>query len=91
MISLSLPHSLKNQAMELAKAEGISIDQFVAQALAAKIAVLMELDYLEERAKRASREKFEQALANCPYNEIFDVGANLCVRPGEIIYLNLYI
>jgi hypothetical protein len=33
--------------MELAKADGISIDQFVEQALAAKIAVLMELDYLK--------------------------------------------
>jgi hypothetical protein len=55
--------------MELAKADGISIDQFVAQALAAKIAVLMELDYLEERAKRASREKFEQALAKVPNKE----------------------
>jgi hypothetical protein len=37
----------------------------------------------------------ERTLADtqvCPYNEIFDVGANLCVRPGcEIIFLNLYI
>jgi len=60
MISLSLPRSLKNQAMELAKADGISIDQFVAQALAAKIAVLTAKDYLEERTKHANRKKFEQ-------------------------------
>jgi len=69
MISLSLPNSLKNQAMELAKTDGISIDQFVAQALAEKIAVLMAKDYLEERAKRGSREKFEQALAKVPNQE----------------------
>ena len=57
------------EAMELAKTDGISIDQFVAQALAEKIAVLMAKDYLEERAKRGSLEKFEQALAKVPNQE----------------------
>ncbi len=51
---------------ELAKIDAISIDQFVAQALAEKIAVLMAKDYLENRAKSGSREKFEPALAKVP-------------------------
>ncbi len=68
-ISLRLPNSLHKQAIELAKIDDISIDQFVAQALAEKIAVLMAKDYLENRAKSGSREKFEQALAKVPERE----------------------
>jgi len=68
-ISLRLPNSLHKQAIELAKIDDISIDQFVAQALAEKIAVLMAKDYLENRAKSGSREKFEPALAKVPERE----------------------
>ncbi len=66
MISLKLPNSLHKQAIELAKIDGISIDQFIATALAEKIAVLMSSNYFTTRAERGSREKFEQALAKVP-------------------------
>jgi len=69
MINLSLPNSLHKQAIELAKMDGISMDQFIAQALAEKIAVLMTSDYLLTRAKHGSLEKFEQALAKVPNRE----------------------
>ena len=61
-ISLRLPESLHKQARELAKQEGVSINQLVATALAEKMAALMTTEYLEERAERGSREKFERAL-----------------------------
>ncbi len=65
-ISLRLPESLHKQIRRLANEEGISINQFLSTAAAEKLAVLMTVEYLEERAKRASREKFEAALASLP-------------------------
>jgi hypothetical protein len=54
------------QACKLAQQDGISIDQFIATAVAEKIAVLMTVEYLQERAKRGNREKFEAVLAKVP-------------------------
>ena len=65
-ISLRLPDSLHKQIRRLAEQDGISINQFIATAAAEKLAALMTVDYLEERAQRGSREKFEAALAQLP-------------------------
>lgn len=65
-MSLRLPESLHERARELAKQEGISINQLVATALAEKISALDTVAYLEERAKRASREAFLEALGKTP-------------------------
>jgi HicB family len=65
-ISLRLPESLHKQIRKLASQEGISINQFLSTAAAEKMAALMTVDYLEERARRGSREKFEAALARLP-------------------------
>ena len=65
-ISLRLPDSLHKQIRKLASEEGISINQFISTAAAEKLAALMTVDYLEKRAKRGSREKFEAALASLP-------------------------
>jgi uncharacterized protein (DUF1778 family) len=52
------------QLREAAKAEGISMNQFIMLAVAEKIATLSTLDYLSERAKRGSRERFLAVLEN---------------------------
>ena len=65
-ISLRLPDSLHRQIRELAARDGISINQFISTAAAEKLAALMTVEYLEERGKRTSREKFEAALARLP-------------------------
>jgi hypothetical protein len=65
-ISLRLPDSLHKQIRKLAIQEGISINQFLSTAAAEKMAALLTVEYLEERAKRGSREKFEAALASLP-------------------------
>jgi hypothetical protein len=65
-ISLRLPESLHQQARQLAQQENISINQLVATALAEKMSALMTETYLEQRAARASREKFEVALGKVP-------------------------
>ena len=65
-LSLRLPESLHNQLRRLARHEGISINQLVASAAAEKVAALTTEQYLEERARRGSREKFRAVLARIP-------------------------
>ncbi|HYJ80681.1 MAG TPA: toxin-antitoxin system HicB family antitoxin [Longimicrobiaceae bacterium] len=65
-LSLRLPDSLHKRVRELASQEGISINQFVATAVAEKMSALMTVDYLQERARRGSRARYEAALAQVP-------------------------
>ena len=50
----------------MAEAEGISMNQFITLAVAEKVSALVTVEYLKERAKRGSRQKFEAILANVP-------------------------
>jgi post-segregation antitoxin (ccd killing protein) len=61
-LSLRLPESLHKQLRELARQEGVSINQLAVTALAEKTSALMTGEYLEERARRGSRKKFDDAL-----------------------------
>ena len=65
-ISLRLPDSLHKQARKLAEQERVSINQLITLALAEKLSALMTEEYLEARAKRGSRKKFECAMAKVP-------------------------
>lgn len=65
-ISLRLPDSLHKQVRKLAERESVSINQLITLALAEKLSALMTEEYLEERAKRGSRKKFERAMAKVP-------------------------
>ena len=65
-LSLRLPESLHKRVRELAQQDGISINQFISTAVAEKLAALMTVDYLEERAQRGRREKFLAVLAKVP-------------------------
>ncbi|MCD6199612.1 MAG: toxin-antitoxin system HicB family antitoxin [Deltaproteobacteria bacterium] len=66
MISLRLPKSMYSDLKDVAKIEGVSMNQFVTIAIAEKIALLNTLDYLGKRAKRGSREKLLSVLAKSP-------------------------
>jgi predicted transcriptional regulator len=61
-ISLRLPESLHKKVRELAKAEDVSINQLITTALAEKMSALMTVDYLEARAAKGDRSKFERAM-----------------------------
>ena len=63
MLSIRLPDSLHKQVKKLAKQEGVSMNQFIALAVAEKMSALMTVEHLEKRARRGSREKFEAVLA----------------------------
>ncbi|MGH9350376.1 MAG: toxin-antitoxin system HicB family antitoxin [Vicinamibacterales bacterium] len=65
-LSLRLPNSLHERARELARREGISINQLVSSALAEKMSALLTEEYLEARAQRGSRALFDAALAQVP-------------------------
>ena len=68
-LSLRIPKSLHDQIRELAKQEGISINQFVASAAAEKMSALLTEEYIEARAKRASLKKFQKVLKKVPNSE----------------------
>ncbi len=68
-LSLRLPVSLHKQAKLLAAQEGISVNQLISTALAEKLSALATEEYLRERAQRASRRKFDAALAKVPRSE----------------------
>lgn len=65
-LSLRLPKSLHEQIRQLAKNEGISINQFIASAAAEKMASLMTESYLKKRASKADFEKFNSVLKKVP-------------------------
>jgi hypothetical protein len=60
---LRLPVSIKNEAESLAAAEGISLNQFVAAAVAEKVAALRTVSYFAERRGRADREAFDRLMS----------------------------
>ena len=61
-LSLRLPNSLHKQIRQLAKKEGISINQSIASAAAEKMAALLTEEYIEKRGKKASLKKFRVVL-----------------------------
>jgi hypothetical protein len=66
VLSLRLPTAVHEQLRKVAAQEGISINQFVTLAIAEKIATIDTKHYLQERAKRGSREKLLAVLAKAP-------------------------
>lgn len=62
-ISLRLPDSLHDRVRKLAKEDNISINQFVATAIAEKMSALITEEYLSERAARGDMRKFKNVLA----------------------------
>jgi hypothetical protein len=65
-LSIRLPASLYKQLRECASAEQTSVEQLISSAVAEKLAALLSPEYLEARAKRASRKKFDAALKAIP-------------------------
>ncbi len=65
-INVRLPDSLHQMAKTVATQDHISLNQFIASAVAEKISALTTERYLEERAQRGSKEKFLQAMSLAP-------------------------
>lgn len=69
-ISIRLPDSLHQMAKTIAAEDHVSMNQFIASAVAEKVSALTTESYLKERAARASAEKFRAALAAVPASEL---------------------
>ena len=65
-LTLRLPESTHLKIKELAKRDGISINQFLASAAAEKMSALLTKDYLDEEAKKATREDFDKVMQAVP-------------------------
>ena len=65
-MSVRMPNSLHQRLRDFAQKDDISINQFITSAVTEKLAALSTLEYLEARAKKGSRAKFEAALRQVP-------------------------
>ena len=65
-LSLRLPESLHRKIRELAERDDISINQFIAMAVAEKTAALLTVDYLADRGRRGNAALFDRVLARVP-------------------------
>jgi uncharacterized protein (DUF1778 family) len=65
-LSLRLPESIHRHIREIAKQEGVSINQFISSAVSEKISALLTEEYIKARAARADLEKVGQILSNVP-------------------------
>ena len=74
-IRIRLPESLHKSIKELARKEGISVNQFIASAAGEKMASLLTLDYLRDEAAAGKREDFERFLAAVPDVQAQDADA----------------
>lgn len=61
-IHVDLPDSLHAAAVKLARESGLTLDQLLVLALAEKLSALVGPGWLEARAARGDRARFEEAL-----------------------------
>lgn len=65
-LSVRLPESLHKKIKELAEKEGVSMNQFITLAVSEKMSALLTIDYLKERAEKASKKKFINIMDQVP-------------------------
>jgi uncharacterized protein (DUF1778 family) len=70
-LSLRLPTSIHKHIKEIAKKEGVSINQFISSAVSEKISAIMTEEYLKTRAKSAKKGDFKRILNEVPDREPF--------------------
>jgi predicted transcriptional regulator len=65
-LSLRLPDSLHRKLREIAERDDVSVNQFIATAVAEKAAAFLTVEYLEERGRRVDRNLIDRLLARVP-------------------------
>jgi hypothetical protein len=61
-LSVRLPESVHRHIREIAKTEGVSINQLISSAIAEKISAIMTEEYLAKRAERADIKDIKRIL-----------------------------
>jgi hypothetical protein len=65
-LNVRLPESLHRHLRELAKEDGVSVNQFITLAVAEKISALETSEYLRQRAARGRLADFDKVLSLVP-------------------------
>lgn len=66
VLSVRLPNSLHAMVKNVAAEDAISINQFIASAVAEKLSAMTTEKYIAARAVKANKEKFKAVLAKVP-------------------------
>jgi len=65
-LSLRLPDSIHRHIREIARREGVSINQFISAAVSEKVSAIMTEELLEARAKRGKKQGLKKILDRVP-------------------------
>jgi hypothetical protein len=65
-LTVRLPNSVHESIKELAKRDGISVNQFIASAASEKMAAFLTVEYLQQEAARGKRSDFNRFLKRVP-------------------------
>lgn len=65
-LNLRLPNSIHRHIREIARKDGVSINQFITSAVAEKISVITTEEYIAERARHARKGAFRKVLDRVP-------------------------
>jgi len=65
-ITINIPESLYEKLKDVVEKDKSTPEHFAVLAIAEKLSSVMTVAYLEERAKRAKLERFEQLLSKVP-------------------------
>ena len=65
-LTVRLPNSVHETIKDLAKRDGISVNQFIASAAAEKMASFLTVEHLKREAAKGSRKDFEKFLRAVP-------------------------
>ena len=68
-LSLRLPESIHRHIRDIAKAEGVSINQLISSAITEKISAIMTQEYLQKRADKANINDIMTMLSKVPDRE----------------------
>ncbi|MDD2829541.1 MAG: hypothetical protein PHW18_08215 [Sulfuricurvum sp.] len=71
-MSLRMPDYLKSAVSDVCGAEKISLNQFIINALSEKVSALQTVDIIEQKASKASKKDFLNALNQVPSNEPYE-------------------
>ncbi len=66
LITVQLPDSLYERVVEFTAQEHSSIEHFALLAIAEKLSSLATVDYIEQRAKQANFQRWDELLAKVP-------------------------
>ena len=66
VITINIPESLYDKLKEVTEKDKSTPEYFAVLAIAEKLSSVMTVEYLEERARRAKIERFEQLLSKVP-------------------------